>query len=294
MAVLINNYNNGPWIGACVDSVLAQTRPADEVVVYDDGSTDGSLEILRGYGDRLLLIEGRRDRPEWAPRQRQGRAIEEAFARTTSARVHLLDGDDAYLPGRLEAYEMAWAKRPEVVLVQAPMVLVDEAGSRVGKSDVVRFNSDDWRETYYDRANLEVYYPTSALAFRRDYMLRRLPLDFSDGVNAYADMRLSLPSVWYGPVETLTEPQTLYRLRADSLSAQEGTRGRAVQLRLRKACFDLLAAQHGQRSFPAWKLSDYWRGELRRRMPFGLGDRLAGWTWLLRKRMSMKKAGEVR
>jgi glycosyltransferase involved in cell wall biosynthesis len=45
--ILIDNYNNGPWLRACVDSALDQTRPADEVIVYDDGSNDDSRAILR-------------------------------------------------------------------------------------------------------------------------------------------------------------------------------------------------------------------------------------------------------
>jgi hypothetical protein len=37
IGVLINNYNNGPWLRACVDSVLAQTRPPDEIIVCTGG-----------------------------------------------------------------------------------------------------------------------------------------------------------------------------------------------------------------------------------------------------------------
>ena len=56
-----SNNNNGPWWRAGVDSVLARTRPADEIIVYDGGSTDDSLSIFRSYGNRIRLIEGLRD-----------------------------------------------------------------------------------------------------------------------------------------------------------------------------------------------------------------------------------------
>jgi cellulose synthase/poly-beta-1,6-N-acetylglucosamine synthase-like glycosyltransferase len=74
VGVLINNTNNGPWLRATVDSVLARTRPADEITVYDGGSTDDSLSILRSYGNRIRLIEGMHDatRPGTAS---QGAAI---------------------------------------------------------------------------------------------------------------------------------------------------------------------------------------------------------------------------
>lgn len=47
VSVLITNYNHGHLLGEAVASALAQTRPADEVVVIDDGSTDESHEVLR-------------------------------------------------------------------------------------------------------------------------------------------------------------------------------------------------------------------------------------------------------
>ena len=84
IGVLINNYNNGPWLRACVDSVLAQTRPADEIVVYDDGSTDDSVAVLRSYGDRIRLLEGVHDfvRPGM---HSQGHAVAAAFAASNGA-----------------------------------------------------------------------------------------------------------------------------------------------------------------------------------------------------------------
>src|SRR6478752_7433383 len=43
---LINNYNYAEFLGAAIDSALAQTVPFDQIVVVDDGSTDGSLDVV--------------------------------------------------------------------------------------------------------------------------------------------------------------------------------------------------------------------------------------------------------
>ncbi len=56
IAILIPAHNEEQMIGACVDSCLAQTRPADEIIVVNDGSTDRTGEILATYGDRIRVI----------------------------------------------------------------------------------------------------------------------------------------------------------------------------------------------------------------------------------------------
>ena len=56
-AVVVPNWNGREWLPGLLDSLAAQTRPADEVLVVDNGSTDGSLELLRARGVRTLPLE---------------------------------------------------------------------------------------------------------------------------------------------------------------------------------------------------------------------------------------------
>ena len=49
-------YNGAAWLAECLEALLAQSRPADEVLVVDDGSTDDSAAIARSYGTRLRLL----------------------------------------------------------------------------------------------------------------------------------------------------------------------------------------------------------------------------------------------
>ena len=53
VSILIPCYNAERWVGQAIESALAQTWPNKEVIVVDDGSTDGSRAVIESYGDRI-------------------------------------------------------------------------------------------------------------------------------------------------------------------------------------------------------------------------------------------------
>ncbi len=56
-SIVITCYNQSGFIRAAVDSALRQTGASKEVIVVDDGSSDGSAEVLQSYGDSLRLAK---------------------------------------------------------------------------------------------------------------------------------------------------------------------------------------------------------------------------------------------
>lgn len=103
-SVVIPNYNNGATLARAIDSVLAQSWPAHEIIVIDDGSKDNSADVAAGYGDRVRYV-------------RQANAGVSA-ARNHGARLAtgtwlaFLDADDIYLPERLAAHADWIARDP--------------------------------------------------------------------------------------------------------------------------------------------------------------------------------------
>lgn len=249
-SILVNNYNNGPYLRHCLDSVLNQSVPAHEVIVYDDGSTDESVEILRSYGDRITLIE--RPHGSGTPQQNQAAAIDAAFRASTGDLIFLLDADDAFLPGKIAAYVSAFLDTPTAVMIQAPLEKIDRSGRRLG----IEFEPARHQENYlghiYSEHELNVYYPTSALAFSRTFLEQHLPIDFSDGFPLWPDARLALIAPLYGRVVALPRPYSQWR-------RHPGSHTLAKQLtiydlvRLNQRYFNTFCRAHGRPTISPWK-----------------------------------------
>ncbi|WOO39684.1 glycosyltransferase [Rubellicoccus peritrichatus] len=110
--VAITNYNYGRFLEECLDSVLGQTRPVDQIVIVDDGSTDDSVKILEKYisdKDHITLIS----------QKNQGHlaALDAAVAKANGDIIFLLDADDRYLPHHVASTIEAFEENPKAELV---------------------------------------------------------------------------------------------------------------------------------------------------------------------------------
>lgn len=105
-SVVMTAYNEERWIGDAIASVLAQTVPDLELIVVDDGSTDGTVEQVRRFGDdpRVRLVEQENGGPS--------RARNAGIAAAHSEWVAFLDSDDLWMPDYLERVRAELAAHP--------------------------------------------------------------------------------------------------------------------------------------------------------------------------------------
>src|ERR1700730_16393596 len=94
VSILIPCYNAERWVAQAIRSALAQTWPDKEVVVVDDGSTDGSLEVIQSFGD-VIRYE---TRPNRGGNVARNRLLELAPGEW----IQYLDADDYLLPDKIE------------------------------------------------------------------------------------------------------------------------------------------------------------------------------------------------
>lgn len=108
ISVVINNYNYAHFLAEAVDAALEQIGPEDEIVIVDDGSTDGSATVLAGYrtNDCIRIVE--------QSNQGQLRTVLNGMAAARGEVLALLDSDDYFLPGYLNRLRALAKKHPEI------------------------------------------------------------------------------------------------------------------------------------------------------------------------------------
>lgn len=122
MSVVIPLYNLRHFVEEAIESALAQTLPpgAVEIVVVDDGSTDGSAEVAQRYASRICYVR-QENRGLPAARNAGVRASHAPF-------LTFLDADDRILPEKLAAQLEVFATRPDVGVVYTGWRYIDERG----------------------------------------------------------------------------------------------------------------------------------------------------------------------
>ncbi|WP_373500770.1 glycosyltransferase family 2 protein [Desulfococcus sp.] len=110
VSVIIPTHNRAWSLGAAVDSVLVQKDCAFELIVVDDGSTDGTTDLLRSYGDRISVL--RQDNRGVSAARNTG------LAHASGNLIAFLDSDDRWLPEKLCRQTAFFERRPEALICQ--------------------------------------------------------------------------------------------------------------------------------------------------------------------------------
>lgn len=117
VSVVIVAYNKADTLADAINSVLEQTCRDFEVLVVDDGSTDDTAERVKVYGDKIRYLPKKNGGT--------GSARNLGIARSQGRFVAFLDGDDLWLPRKLELQMMAFEREPGLAAVQCGAYCVD-------------------------------------------------------------------------------------------------------------------------------------------------------------------------
>jgi glycosyltransferase involved in cell wall biosynthesis len=125
VSIVTPSYNQAAYLEDTIGSVLAQDYEPIEYVVVDDGSTDGSVEILRRYEGRLTAAIRQENAGQVA-------ALNRAFGRTRGEYMGYLNSDDTLLPGAVARMAGELQSDPSLLLVYGDALYTDERGRQTG------------------------------------------------------------------------------------------------------------------------------------------------------------------
>ncbi len=165
VSVIITNYNYAHFLGSCIDSALAQTCRV-EVVVVDDGSTDGSIALARSYGDRITLVSKENGG--------QASAFNAGFAAATGDIIVFLDADDLLLEDAADVILAHW--RVDTNWLAFGLELVGGDGSSHGPYPATLEVDDGDNLPRLLRRGFFAFSPTSGNAFSRKLLGTILPM----------------------------------------------------------------------------------------------------------------------
>ncbi len=120
VSIVIPSYNYAKYLPECLDSVLAQTEPADEVIVVNDGSTDNTTDVIEPYLDRIQYI-----------RKKNGgvaAARNDGITKATQPYIVCLDADDKIAPTFVNTLKSALAHDRALGIAYSALQMFDDAG----------------------------------------------------------------------------------------------------------------------------------------------------------------------
>lgn len=125
VSVVIPLYNCERHIGEALESVLQQTYRDYEIIVIDDGSTDGSARVVHEFGDRVRYV--------YQANAGVSAATNRGVALSTGELIAFLDNDDVWLPTKLERQVGYLDEHPTCGFVNCDLQYVSESGERLNK-----------------------------------------------------------------------------------------------------------------------------------------------------------------
>lgn len=206
VSIIVNNHNYAEFLPAALESALSQSYAPCEVVVVDDGSSDGSREVIEAYRGEVRAV--------FQPNAGQAAALNAGFEECEGEIVLFLDADDVLLPRAVERVVKSFQEQPGMSRVQFRMEVVDAQGRPTGElkpAAHIPIPTGDIRHLVLRQPFDLPWLPTSGNAFSAAYLREVLPIPAEEYGQVGADYYLVHLAPLYGPVGFVRQVGAYYR-----------------------------------------------------------------------------------
>lgn len=181
VSVVIPCFNAARYLPEAIESVLAQTHPGREIILVDDGSTDGTPEVARRFGDRLTYHR-QENRGAAAARNR-------GMEMARGDLIAFLDADDVWFPRKLELQLLLLSRRPALGAVYSDCYSIDGEGRITG---FYLKRRPSRRRSAAEEIFIRDFIPNSTLVFRRAALSAVGPSDPAVRLEEDVDFKIRL------------------------------------------------------------------------------------------------------
>jgi len=189
VSVVLASFNGARYIGEQIESILCEIQPDDELIVTDDGSTDGTLAILEQFvkrDARVILLQG--------PRNGFLKNFEFGIMQATGDIIILADQDDVWLKGRLHLVVQEIELRNAELVIVSGRLVDDNLRPVAVNNERFKFRPGFWTNLWQNR------FTGNFMAFVSDFRNEFLPIP---GKLDYHDS-------WIGLIASLNKKKIVY------------------------------------------------------------------------------------
>jgi glycosyltransferase involved in cell wall biosynthesis len=214
ISVVIPAFNNGRYISRSIDSVLAQTRSVDEIIVVDDGSTDNTADAVKHYGEKIRYI--------YQDNAGASAARNTGIQAAAGDWIAFLDGDDEWLPHKIELQTELLARNPDLVWTTGNYIecLCDEnrrAEQATQQQCKAYLKGKDFFDSYFRAIQLYQWGCTDCKLIRKDVLVEAglfcTDLPKANDIDMWLRIAYQYPAIGFS-----CEPLAVYHLSvADSI-----------------------------------------------------------------------------
>lgn len=212
LSVALCTYNGEKYLREQLDSIAAQLLPIDEVIACDDGSTDGTVSILREYADRRILpirvIENKRQLGVTAN-------FEEAILACTGDIIFCSDQDDIWMTDKTKVVNDYFKVHPDIDFIFSDAQIIDANGALISENTFFdAFGMNGLKKVWDANLKFEIFNIGNraagcTAAFRKNLTDYAIP--FVGNVNMLHDEQLAVAAIKKGTAGAIFQSLVKYR-----------------------------------------------------------------------------------